>query len=470
MEENTFTFDTEFEPAVQKKFLSLLIFDQQWAAINGLEVLKPEYFENRILSQICYWIKDYFKKYKKIPTKLVLTEKAKDWTNKRNFSTQDYYAYMEALDDIFTIKDSDDFEFFKEKLVYFVRQIAWKQALYNGGDALKIGNYEEAIKKFKDVLSLGMDNDLGLDLSTISTEDFLDLLSSDYDPDKMLKTGIDGLDKALGGGFVTKNLHIIGAPPGSGKSRSMSFFAKKAVEAGKKVVFITLELSEAETVANIYSSVTGITLHDMLNPICREEFKEKVADFKDRYGMNLVVKFFKPGSITADTIHNFIKKYQQIKLEETGHEWNPDAIFLDYMDKLLPISKIQGNSYQDMGNVATDCKNLGITFDCPIITGSQLGKFSWALSGNDVVSMSSVAESAAKIHLAHSFITFNENPGEKEKHLCRIYMAKSRSGTPGKIIWVEKNLGKCRMFEVEPWDPKEIQENVNFSIRTQAQS
>ena len=44
------SFDTEFTLDIQKKFLQLLIFDQKWAALNGLDIIKPEFFENRILT------------------------------------------------------------------------------------------------------------------------------------------------------------------------------------------------------------------------------------------------------------------------------------------------------------------------------------------------------------------------------------------------------------------------------------
>ena len=48
---------------------------------------------------------------------------------------------------------------------------------------------------------------------------------------------------------------------------------------------------------------------------------------------------------------------------------------------------------------------IAITFSCPVISGSQLGRISWDLKGDEVISMSSIAESAKKVHLAHSLTT-----------------------------------------------------------------
>lgn len=459
------SFDTEFTLDIQKKFLQLLVFDQKWAALNGLDIIKPEFFENRILHNLCKWIHEYHKKYKNIPTKDVLKEKAKDFININNLGMKEYFQYAETIDHIFTLDDNTDLEFFKDKAIVFVRQAAWQQVLAKGTETLKEGNYEEAINAFKKVLTLGSENDLGLDFEDTTTEKFLDLLKEDYDKGSMLQTGIPAWDKALGGGFVKKNLHLIGAAPGGGKSKTMAYLTKQAMESFKKIIFITLELSETETQANINCAITGLNMYQMLNPENREEFDHKLAMFKANFHPQCVVKFYKPGAITADTIHNFIQKVIQHKKETLGIDWKPDVIFVDYLDKLLPTQKVKGNIYEDVGGVATDLKNLAITFDCPVISGSQLGRYTWSIKGDQVVNMDAIAESAQKIHLAHSLTTLNANPAEKEQGKVRLYLAKSRSGIPGTVVWCNNDLGRCKMQETEPWDPNTMITSTTFTIK-----
>lgn len=460
MSEDLYTFNEEFNLSVQKKFISLLLYDQTWAKLNGFDIVKPEYFENRTLHNVCKWIHEFYNQYKTLPTKLHLSEKAKDFMNLRGLSTNEFYQYTELLDEIFTIDDNDNFEYFKEKAVVFVRQVAWKKACLNATKALNVNNYEDslnaAIEEFKKVLAIGAENDLGIDFDSVNLG-FLDLLKEDYDKSSMVPTGIPGWDEALGGGFVKKNLHLIGGAPGFGKSRTMAYLTKVALQAYKKVIFITLELSEVETMTNIITSMTGIGMHEMLVPENAKMYEEKLMQFKDVFKPNLVVKFYKPSAVTADTIHNFIQKVIRHKEETTGKEWKPDYILIDYLDKLLPVQKVKGNTYEDIGGVCDDCKNLAITFNCPVISGSQLGRFSWDLKGDEVISMSSIAESARKIHLCHSLTTLNANPAEKELGKVRLYMAKSRSGIPGRQIFVDNNLGKCNMTEcIEPWDAKDV--------------
>ena len=149
----------------------------------------------------------------------------------------------------------------------------------------------------KKVLTIGTENDLGLDFGETTSEAFIDLLKEDYSKDSMLQTGIPSWDRALGGGFVKKNVHLIGACPGGGKSKTMAGLAKHAIELGKRVIFITLELSETETQANINCAITGLNMYQMLDPINREEFDRKIHVFKNTYNPQCVVKFYKPGAI-----------------------------------------------------------------------------------------------------------------------------------------------------------------------------
>ena len=79
--------------------------------------------------------------------------------------------------------------------------------------------------------------------------------------------------------------------------------------------------------------------------------------------------------------------------------------------------------------------------------------------------MNSVAESAAKVHLAHSMTTINANPNEKANGKARLFLAKSRSGSPGKTIYCNWNLGKCLIEETEPWKQEDLTNLVSYNVR-----
>ena len=78
------SFEEEFDLNIQRKFLGLLVLDKTWAELNGIKIIKPEYFEDTVLYNICKWIHKYYDKYKDIPTKLILKETAKDYVNAKS--------------------------------------------------------------------------------------------------------------------------------------------------------------------------------------------------------------------------------------------------------------------------------------------------------------------------------------------------------------------------------------------------
>lgn len=461
-----FDFSSEFSLDTQKRFLTLLVYEKNWAELTGLDLIVPEYFENKILHNICYWIHKYYKQYKATPSMTVLVEMASDFINDNaGLSQRDYFKYKEVLDDIFNLGENENLEFFKDKAIDFARQIAWKKAMNKAVGCLKHKKYSDAMRMFSDILMIGSEENLGIDFGSFDIDGFLSSLNEKYDSKSMVHTGIPSWDKALGGGFVKDNLHIIGAQPGGGKSRIMAYLAKHALEELKRVVYITLELDEQDTMSNILLATVGMNLADLRNPDNRKEMVEKITRFRDTFSANLMVKFYKPSTITANVIHNYIQKIIRMKKDKEGIDWKPDVIFLDYMDKLLPIDTIKGNIYEDNGGVADDCKNLAIDFDCPVITGSQLGRGSWNIKGDEVISMASIAESARKAHLAHSLTTINANPQEKKLNKARLYVAKSRSGTTGEMIYLEHNLARCTFYETEPWTQDDIAGATQFTVK-----
>lgn len=465
-EDEVLDFDSEFSLDVQKRFLTLLIYEQQWSDLYGLEIVKPECFDNKLLKTICKWIHDIYKEYNCAPTMPMLCDVLTNYINSDDkLSQKQYYQFKDIFDEIFMVGENENLDFFKDRAIDFSKQVAWKKAMEKASKLLTCKRYGEAMKLFSDIIQIGAENNLGIDFTDLNLNTFLQSLDTQYDPSSMIHTGVPSWDKALGGGFVKDNIHIIGAAPGHGKSKIMSYLTKKALEEGKRVVFITLELTEEETMQNILMSAIGTTMYDLRDKENRERMLSKISAFRDNYKSDLMIKFYKPATVTADVIHNYIQRVIQRKRNKYGVEWKPDVIFLDYMDKLLPTNKIKGSIYEDNGNVADDCKNLAIDFSCPVITGSQLGRASWNLRGDEVISMASIAESAKKAHLAHSLTTINANPNEKELGKSRLYIAKSRTGTPGKVIYMEHNLGRNIFYETDPWTQDQLESTTSYTVK-----
>lgn len=242
-------------------------------------------------------------------------------------------------------------------------------------------------------------------------------------------------------------------------TRCMSYFAAEAMRQGKKVVFISLELDEIEILANLASSITNITWWDMVN-----ENPDKVQEFQDASkravqeynGANTKVKFYVNKSISSQQIITYLMRLK------SAENFVPDLIVVDYMDLLLPIAGAgskggasEDSNYDILGTVCFDLIRVAKTFNVPVVSGTQLGRGAWDLTGKEVISMASVSESAKKAFNAHNLITINRNGSEKELGKARFYTAKARTGCTGSVVYTDFNLGVCHIREVEPYDPSD---------------
>ena len=456
----------DFEDSLQMKILSLLCQDYTWAISSGFEIVQPEYFDDGYLQKLFKWSQHYIENYRKPVTKQVLSDYAEKAQSKFGFSLAEKQIYDNYIDNIFEpLNESGyDIDYIKDRALEFAKREKFRIALQKTAKLLDQDPtaYEQAIPLMQNALSVGAGLDMGMELRDV-IGDFQAILGQRYDTKKMVTTGNKELDEAIGGGWINGTLSIIGAPSGGGKSRALANFAVEALKQGKNVVFVTFELHEDETMANIISNITKMSWWEMMQPEFEGQYFDTAASFIGKYDGRLKVKFYLNRTVTVQTVYAYLMRLRSVQ------NFHPDIIIVDYIDLLLPQIKINGrveNDYNMLGDVCVDLINLANQFDCPVLSASQVGKFSWDLKGDEVITMASVADSAKKIHNAHNFITINQNPMEKETGRARLFTAKARTGTTGKTLYNRYDLKTCTIESIPQYDPKDNPTGAGYSAKT----
>ena len=83
------------------------------------------------------------------------------------------------------------------------------------------------------------------------------------------RTGIDGLDDTLGGGFARARCFLIEGNPGTGKTTLAMQFLLEGAARGERSIYITLSETEEELHATAAShgwSMDGVAIHELLPP------------------------------------------------------------------------------------------------------------------------------------------------------------------------------------------------------------
>ena len=170
--------------------------------------------------------------------------------------------------------------------------------------------------------------------------------------------GIPGIDDFLPSGVVPGMLGLILGYPGRGKSFLSALLAVNAWDRDKKALYVSLEMNEAEVRARAYTiagagewSLRKLQRGDVEVP----HFK---AWAEDRFDGKSIFPI-----ISNDSYSRFSPSALRGKIEE----YNPDIVFIDYLQLMAPDNGNDANETVKLKNLSTELKLLAMSTQVPII-------------------------------------------------------------------------------------------------------
>lgn len=201
------------------------------------------------------------------------------------------------------------------------------------------------------------------------------------DPYNKIKSGMQGFNQMINGGFQAGRVYCILGLPGEGKSLLLLNLAYQIKKHNKTytlkdptktpcVVFLTMENSEAETIDRLFVMSANVSLEEDSR---LEDITNRAKNVGELYlskdnPIDIVVKFVPANSVTTDylyTLHD--------ELEDNGYE--PICLIQDY----LKCIKSSDSSYRtdlrlELGAVTKEFKTFALTKSIPVITASQFNR------------------------------------------------------------------------------------------------
>lgn len=413
----------DFSPTFQAKILALFWRDSISFSIYR-EVIKPKFFESEIHIDIARMLFKYYEKYQCSPTLDVMLEEVREECNKNTLKEEKKDLYIEELNNLANM-NLDDAEYIKDKVIAFGRRQAMTQAILDSVDDVKRGkNYDKVEARIKDATNLGVDlGDLGSDYF----ENIEQRVMTTYNKEDVEKipTGISALDKIMKGGLGRKELGIVIAPPGTGKTMTLVNFGASAIMKGKNVLHLTLEMSE-ERMQMRYDSRLTKKSSDFIKDNQGSVITALELLKKHKKG-RLIVKEFPPRTCTPSMIKAFLTKLKIAK------NFIPDLIIIDYPDLMKPDHSY-GERRQELEILYEDCRAIGVINDCAVWGASQTNRGALA---KEVVTIADLAESFAKSAVADFMIALCQTKEEKQMNQLRYFVAKHRNGQDAETICCE---------------------------------
>jgi replicative DNA helicase len=324
--------------------------------------LQPEYFEgsHKIVFDL---IVQFVAKHNRLPTSKVLDlelRKVNAPEDILNNSSQLINAIREKsdIDTEYLIQEAE--KWCKEKAIY--NAIMESIQIIDGKDDIRT---EGAIPELlSDALGVSFDQQIGHDYIDNSDERF-DFYNH---KEARIPFDLDYFNKITKGGLPNKTLNIALAGTGVGKSLFMCHCAASALEQGKNVLYITMEMAEERIAERVDANLMNIPI-EQLSSLPQKVFSEKIEKIAKGAIGKLIVKEYPTGS--AHTGH-FRALLNELKLKKN---FEPDMVYIDYLN-ICASSRMRGlggsiNTYSYVKAIAEELRGLAVEFNVPIVSATQ---------------------------------------------------------------------------------------------------
>ena len=401
--------------------------------------MKPEYFEGSHRNVFDLIVK-FVGKHNRLPTAKVL-----DMELRKVNAPEDVLNNSAQLIDSIREKSEIDTEYLigeaeswcKEKAVY--NAIMESIQIIDGKDNEKS---EGAIPEIlSSALGVSFDQQIGHDYIDDSDERF-DFYNHKED---RIPFDLDYFNKITKGGLPNKTLNIALAGTGVGKSLFMCHCAASALEQGKNVLYITMEMAEERIAERIDANLMNLPI-EQLSSLPKNIFSEKIEKIAKGAIGKLIVKEYPTGA--AHTGH-FRALLNELKLKKN---FIPDMVYIDYLN-ICASSRMRGlggsiNTYSYIKAIAEELRGLAVEFNVPIVSATQTTRAGYS---NTDLGLEDTSESfglPATADLMFALITTEELD---ELGQLLVKQLKNRYNDPTKyrrfVVGVDRS--RMKLYDVE---------------------
>jgi len=419
----------------------MVILDDRPFADQIEEVLDINFLELNYLKLFLNKIFDYRKKYGVHPSRDILKTILRSELDNENELTakqvREFYVRSQ-------VNVTADVEYIKDTSLDFCKKQNLKAAMVKSIGLLQSSSFDEISQVINDSLKLGIDNEEGYDWKRDFEERFKPRFRNP------MTTGWDLIDDISKGGLGQKELGVVIAPTGAGKSMALVHLGTQALKEGKTVVHYTLELQDTVVASRYDSCLTKIPLQNLTS------FKEKIYEEVLGIEGKLIVKEYPTKTASTQTIRSHLEKLRM-------RDINVDMIIIDYGDLLRPV-RYQKEKRNELESIYEELRGMAAEYEAPVWTASQTNR-----SGlnAEVITMESISEAFNKCFVADFIFSISRTIDDKTTNGGRLFVAKNRNGPDGLVFPLFMDTSNVCIKVLEPSEEDEL---VEVSVKKQKEN
>ncbi len=402
-----------------------------------LPFIKGEYFQDDEHRYAFTKIKEYIQEYNVAPTVEAMSVISDRATESQRNLIKTIFEYEQEPQDLNWLVDETE-KFCKDKAVF--------NAVLEGIQIIDGKSKDKSADALPDLLTealqVSFDKRVGHDFIEDADKRF------EFYNKKETKVpfNLDLLDKITDGGLSNKTLNIALAGTGVGKSLFMCHMSAASLQAGKKVLYITMEMAEERIAERIDANLLDVSMQELREKVAYSDwFENNIKKLQDEIEGRLIIKEYPTSSAHSG---HFKALIQELRLKRNFH---PDIVFIDYLN-ICASSRIRAgssaNSYTIIKSIAEEIRALAVELDVPIFSATQTTRAGYGSTDVDLTDTSESFGLPATADLMFAIISTEELEG---LGLFMIKQLKNRYADPttNKRFNIGVDRAKMRLFDVD---------------------
>lgn len=430
---------------IEKQILSNLITNEDYCR-KVAPFINPLYFADRTDRILSQEILKFFSKFNKPVTKDVLLIEV---SNRIDISETELKNLKDGVAGLTTDPVNEEW------LLTNTEKFCKDRAVYNAIlDSIKIidgkdnNHTQEAIPNIlSDALAVSFDNHVG--------HDYINDAESRFDfyhrVEEKLSFGLDLMDKITAGGLSKKSLNVVLAGTGAGKTLFMGHLAASTLLQGRNVLYITMEMAEERIAERIDANLLNLSMQE-LKVIDKKTFDNRVAKIAGKTKGKLIIKEYPTAGAHSG---HFRALLEELKMKR---EFKPELVIIDYLN-ICASARIKAgsnaNSYTLIKSIAEELRGLGVEYNVPIMTATQVTRGGYNSSDVELTDTSESFGLPATADLMFALIRTEELD---ELNQVMIKQLKNRYNDPSyyKRFVLGIDRSKMKLYDVEESAQKDI--------------
>jgi replicative DNA helicase len=444
--------------SLQENLITILAYDDEAGGIVA-NLVEPTFFEGDY-AEIARGCLEYWRLYRRAPkdhTADLFSKILEDPNNRRAPTIRRILVSM------FEISSSINTKYVLDQISRFKRVQTLKDAILKSAEKIQVSDssVEDIEALWLNVLkSQSVQMDEGLSLV-----DYDEVIASMGRLKKEFTFGITVLNE-LSIVPYRRSVNVLVGATGAGKSWFLTHVGKSNLLTGKKILHVSLEMSEQQVVERYYQALFSVTKRDLRvyipvfvyrdstgsslpnfkktldtvdfdlvhpkftlsSPFIREELESHVGNLRGR-AKNLRVRAFPSQTLTVPMLEAYLDTL------ETVYNFLPDIILLDYVG----IMKLSTSNYRvDLGQTLVGLRAIADRRNIALVTVQQANRHA---SASGQVRLTDVSEDWSLANTADQAFSLSATEEEAKLDLARIFVGKARSERDKFEILITQSYG-----------------------------